>query len=337
MAAVVPWWPILALAHRVMAWLMVFLDWCATWPVWLGPAPPVWAGLVAGIGVAVCLLPRGAPGRGLGVVLLVPALFWPVQKPALGEAWVDILDVGQGLASVVRTREHTMIYDPGPLYSAESDAGQRVVVPYLRALGLGHIDMLMVTHRDTDHSGGTSSVTAALAVDEIRSSVAGLSGQRCLAGQRWVWDGVAFEVMHPSAEGYAVDGKPNHVSCVLMIDAGGRRMMLTSDIEAPDEAAMLQRYPGGLTADVLLMPHHGSKTSSTPLFLQAVGAPVAVIPVGYRSRFGHPKAEVLARYQAMGTAVWRTDLDGAVSVSLSDKGAAISGWRHERRRYWFER
>jgi len=100
---------------------------------------------------------------------------------------------------------------------------------------------------------------------------------------------------------------------------------------------MLQRYPGGLTADVLLMPHHGSKTSSTPLFLQAVGAPVAVIPVGYRSRFGHPKAEVLARYQAMGTAVWRTDLDGAVSVSLSDKGAAISGWRHERRRYWFER
>ena len=337
LGAVVPWWPILALAHRVMAWLMVFLDWCATWPVWLGPAPPVWAGLVAGIGVAVCLLPRGAPGRGLGVVLLVPALFWPVQKPALGEAWVDILDVGQGLASVVRTREHTMIYDPGPLYSAESDAGQRVVVPYLRALGLGHIDMLMVTHRDTDHSGGTSSVKAALAVDEIRSSVPGLSGQRCLAGQRWVWDGVAFEVMHPSAEGYVVDGKPNHVSCVLMIDAGGRRMMLTSDIEAPDEAAMLQRYPGGLKADVLLMPHHGSKTSSTPLFLQAVGAPVAVIPVGYRSHFGHPKAEVLARYEAMGTAVWRTDLDGAVSVRLREEGAAISGWRHERRRYWFER
>ena len=134
LGAVLPWWPILALAHQVMAWLMVFLDWCATWPVWLAPAPPLWAGMVAGIGVAVCLLPRGVPGRGLGAVLLFPALVWPIQKPPEGDAWIDILDVGQGLASVVRTREHTLIYDPGPLYSAESDAGQRVVVPYLRAL-----------------------------------------------------------------------------------------------------------------------------------------------------------------------------------------------------------
>ncbi|MBK7649234.1 MAG: DNA internalization-related competence protein ComEC/Rec2 [Betaproteobacteria bacterium] len=336
LGAVLPWWPILALAHQVMAWLMVFLDWCATWPVWLAPAPPLWAGMVAGIGVAVCLLPRGVPGRGLGAVLLFPALFWPIQKPPEGDAWIDILDVGQGLASVVRTREHTLIYDPGPLYSAESDAGQRVVVPYLRALGISHVDMLMVTHRDTDHSGGTSSVQAALAVDEVRSSVAGLAGQRCIAGQRWMWDGVAFEVMHPSADGYAVDAKPNHVSCVLMVEAGGRRMLLTSDIEAPDEAALLQRYPGGLKADVLLMPHHGSKTSSTLPFLQAVNAPVTVIPVGYRSRFGHPKAEVLARYEAMGAKIWRTDLDGAASVVLGANGVGVSGWRHERRRYWFE-
>lgn len=336
LGAVLPWWPILALAHQVMAWLMVFLDWCATWPVWLAPAPPLWAGMVAGIGVAVCLLPRGVPGRGLGAVLLFPALFWPIQKPPEGDAWIDILDVGQGLASVVRTREHTLIYDPGPLYSAESDAGQRVVVPYLRALGISHVDMLMVTHSDTDHSGGTSSVQAALAVDEVRSSVAGLAGQRCIAGQRWMWDGVAFEVMHPSADGYAVDAKPNHVSCVLMVEAGGRRMLLTSDIEAPDEAALLQRYPGGLKADVLLMPHHGSKTSSTLPFLQAVNAPVTVIPVGYRSRFGHPKAEVLTRYEAMGAKIWRTDLDGAASVVLGANGVGVSGWRHERRRYWFE-
>jgi competence protein ComEC len=114
-------------------------------------------------------------------------------------------------------------------------------------------------------------------------------------------------------------------------------MMLTSDIEAPDEAAMLQRYPGGLTADVMLMPHHGSKTSSTPFFCKAVGAPVAVIPVGYRSRFGHPKAEVLARYEAMGTAVWRTDRDGAVRIELGGAMPSPAAWRHERRRYWFER
>jgi competence protein ComEC len=337
LGAVVPWWPILALAHLVMGWLMLFLDWCATWPVWLAPAPPLWAALVAGVGVAVCLLPRGLPGRWLGVLLLLPALFWPVEKPPAGEAWINILDVGQGLASVVRTREHTLIYDPGPLYSAESDAGQRVVVPYLRALGIGQIDMLMVTHRDSDHSGGTASVQAALAVDEVRSSVAGLGGQACIAGQRWVWDGVVFEVLHPAAEAYAVDSKPNHVSCVLLVEAGGKRMLLTSDIEAPDEAALLQRYPGKLAADVLLMPHHGSKTSSTPAFLQAVGAPQAVIPVGYRSRFGHPKAEVLARYEAMGTNIWRTDRDGAVRIVLGGSGLALSGWRHEHRRYWFGR
>ena len=337
LGTLVPWWPILALAHQVMAWLMVFLEWCATWPVWLAPAPPLWAALAAGIGVAICLLPRGLPGRWLGVLLFVPALFWAVEKPPEGEAWISVLDVGQGLASVIRTREHTMIYDPGPLYSAESDAGQRVVVPYLRALGIGRVDMLMVTHRDSDHAGGTASVQAALAVADVVSSVAGIGGQRCIAGQHWVWDGVVFDVLHPAVEAYAIDGKPNHLSCVLRVEAGGQRMLFTSDIEAPDEAALLQRYPDGLAADLLLMPHHGSKTSSTPAFLKAVGASQAIIPVGYRNRFGHPKAEVLARHEAIGTTIWRTDRDGAVRVALGGSGVAVSGWRHEHRRYWHGR
>jgi competence protein ComEC len=337
LGALVPWWPTLWLAHEVMAWLMVFLDWCATWPVWVAPAPPLWAVLAAGVGVIICLLPRGLPGRWLGAVMFVPALFWPVDRPPEGEAWITVLDVGQGLASVVRTHEHTLIYDPGPLYSAESDAGQRVVVPYLRALGIAHVDLLMVTHRDTDHSGGTASVRAALAVDEIYSSVAGIGGQHCVAGQRWIWDGVALEVLHPVADAYAVASKSNHLSCVLRIEAGGRRILLTSDIEAPDEAALLQRYPDNLAADILLMPHHGSRTSSTPAFLQAVGAPQVVIPVGYRSRFGHPKAEVLARYDAMGANIWRTDRDGAVSVRLAADGLAVSRWRDEHRRYWYGR
>lgn len=337
LGTLVPWWPILALAHQVMAWLMVFLEWCATWPVWVAPAPPLWAALAAGAGVAICLLPRGLPGRWLGVLLFVPALFWPVDKPPEGTAWISVLDVGQGLASVIRTREHTLIYDPGPLYSAESDAGQRVVVPFMRALGIGRVDMLMVTHRDADHAGGAASVRAALAVDEVVSSVTGIGGQRCIAGQRWVWDGVVFEVLHPAADAYAIDGKPNHLSCVLRVEAGGRRMLLTSDIEAPDEAALLQRYPEGLAADILLMPHHGSKTSSTPAFLEAVGATQAIIPVGYRNRFGHPKAEVLVRYEAMGTTIWRTDRDGAVRVTLGGGGVAVSGWRHEHRRYWHGR
>ena len=334
LAAVIPWWPIAALAHAVLGWLMVFLEWCATWPVWLAPAPPLWAAVVAGLGVAICLLPRGMPGRLLGVALLLPAIFWPVARPAAGEAWVTVLDVGQGLAVVVRTRDHTLIYDPGPLYSAESDAGQRVVVPYLRSLGIDAVDVLMVTHRDSDHAGGMASVQSALAVGKVLSSLGDGAGEPCRNGQNWDWNGVRLTVLHPAAEDYAEQRKSNNLSCVLRIEAGGKRMLLTSDIEARDEAAMLQRDPAALAADVLLVPHHGSRTSSTPAFIAAVGAQHAVIPVGYRNRFGHPKAEVLERYEAAGMNLWRTDRDGALRVALDPQGTSISAWRDERRRYW---
>jgi competence protein ComEC len=335
LGALLPWWPILALAHLVLDWLMRFLEWAATWPVWQVPAPPLWAALAAALGVAVCLLPRGMPGRMLGALLILPALFWPVARPAEGEAWVSVLDVGQGLASVVRTQRHTLIYDPGPLYSAESDAGQRVVVPYLRYLGLDRVSMLMVTHRDADHSGGMASVLSALQVDEVRSSLAENGGERCLAGQRWVWDGVTFEVLHPTADDYARAGKSNHLSCVLRIETGGHRLLLTGDIEAADEAALLARLGDDLRADLLLVPHHGSKTSSTPAFLAAVGASQAVIPVGYRNRFGHPKEDVLARYRERQAQVWRTDRDGALMVTLAGSGVEVAAWREARRRYWF--
>lgn len=337
LGAVLPWWPILALAHQVLDWLMLFLVWCAAWPVWQVPAPPLWAVLGAGFGVLLCLLPCGLPGRWLGAVMLVPALSWPPDRPADGEAWVDVLDVGQGLAAVVRTHEHTLIYDPGPLYSAESDAGQRVVVPYLRWLGIDRVDVLMVTHRDSDHSGGAASVRAGVAVGEVLSSMPELGGRPCVAGDTWIWSGVRLRVLHPASGASAPGGKANHLSCVLSVEAGGRRMLLTSDIEASDEAALLERDPAALVADVLLVPHHGSKTSSTPEFLRAVGAREAVIPVGYRNRFGHPKPEVIARYEALGISPRRTDRDGAIRVVLGGQGVDIVAWRNERRRYWHGR
>lgn len=337
LGAVLPWPPILALAHAVFDVLMVFLEWCALWPVWQAPAPPLWVALVAGLGVLVILLPRGVPGRLIGLALLIPAIFWPTLKPQPGEVWVSVLDVGQGLASVVRTRHHTLIYDPGPLYSAESDAGQRVVVPYLRWLGIDRVDTLVVTHRDSDHSGGSASVQSAIKVDQLLSSVSHSGGERCLDGQHWTWDGVYFEVLHPTLKDYAVNGKANHISCVLRISSGGHRLLLTSDIEAPDEAALLARYPADLQADVLLVPHHGSRTSSTPPFIAAVGARHAVIPVGYRNRFGHPKEEVVGRYEAAAVELWRTDRDGAVHIALAQDGVAVSGWRQQHQRYWHGR
>jgi len=334
LGAVIPWWPILALAHAVLDWLLLFLGWCAQWPVWQAPAPPLWVAVAGGLGVMVCLSPRGLPGRGLGAFLLLPLLFWPVDRPPPGEASLTVLDVGQGLASVVQTQNHVLIYDPGPLYSAESDAGQRVVVPYLRALGIDRVDMLMVTHRDSDHAGGTASVQAALTVGELRSSI-GLSGsQPCLAGQQWAWDGVDFAVLHPTAADYAADGKSNHLSCVLRVRAGGRTALLTSDIETRDEAALLARGSKELAAEVLLVPHHGSRTSSSPEFLAAVGAAEAVIPVGYRNRFGHPKEDVVDRHRRQGSRLWRTDRDGALRVRLAERGVQVTAWRGEHRRYW---
>lgn len=334
LAALIPWWPLAALAHAVLGWLMLFLEWCAAWPVWQAPAPPLWAALAAALGVAVSLLPRGVPGRLLGVVLLLPALFWPVAKPTEGEAWITVLDVGQGLATVVRTRDHTLVYDPGPLYSAESDAGQRIVVPHLRALGITTLDMLMVTHRDSDHAGGGASLRSAVAVRRWLSSIDGDGGERCRAGQSWEWDGVRFSVLHPAAADYGSEQKSNNLSCVLLVAVGGRRLLLTSDIEARDEAALLARHPEGLAAEVLLVPHHGSRTSSTPPFLAAVAPREAVIPVGYRNRFGHPKEEIIDRYAAAGSRVWRTDSDGAVEIRLTASATTVSAWRQERQRYW---
>ena len=337
LGALFPWPPLLWLAHEVLVWLMAFLEWCAGWPLWQAPAPPLWAAVAAGLGVVLCLLPRGVPGRLSGLLLLLPALFWPAPRPPAGSAEVVVLDVGQGLAVVVRSREHVLIYDPGPLYSAESDAGQRVVVPFLRTLGINRVDMLMVTHRDSDHSGGTASVLAALPVAEVRSSLEDARGSRCEAGQHWSWEGVDFEVLHPPAGHYGQAGRSNHLSCVLRVAVGGHAVLLTSDIEAEDEALLRENFADRLAAEVLLVPHHGSKTSSTPAFIAAVAPRLALIPVGYRNRFGHPRSEVLARYEAAGATILRTDHDGALSLTLAPGGVGLSAWRQEDKRYWHGR
>ena len=300
-------------------------------------APPLWAAGLGGLGVGVALLPRGVPGRALGLVLLLPLLFWPAARPPAGTAEITVLDVGQGLATVVRTAEHTLVYDPGPLYSAESDAGQRVVVPFLRWLGVNALDLLVVTHRDSDHAGGAASVLAAMPVAEIRSPLAGFRGSPCLAGQHWQWDGVELAFLHPARP--AADGETagNHFSCVLRIAAGKHRMLLTSDIETIDESAMLARDAGAVRADVLLAPHHGSRTSSSPAFVEAVAATEVIFPVGYRNRFGHPKAEVIARHAAQGSRLWRSDRDGALTVRLTPAAVTVEAQRQAVRRYWHGR
>ena len=330
LAAILPIPGLLQIDHWLMSLLMQGLVWLADWPVFMRSVPPLWAVVLALIGVVWCLLPRGFPSRWLGLVLLAPALLLPSVRPEAGAARVTVLDVGQGLAVLVQTHRHDLLYDTGPLYSAESDAGQRIVVPFLRAQGINRLDTLIVTHADSDHAGGAGSVLAALPVNRILSSLDDAQGEACAAGQRWTWDDVRFEMLHPAA-GDVSAKKTNNRSCVLRIEAKGCVMLLTSDIEARDEAALLARDRAALKADVLLAPHHCSRTSSTAEFLAAVGATEAIFPVGYLNRFGHPRADVVARY---GDArQWRTDRDGAITVDLGEP-LAISAWRRERVRYW---
>jgi len=338
---------LLTLDHILLSWLMWLIEALARWPVWHQAAPPWWTVPPAILGLACLLLPRGVPGRFAGVVLLLPVLSTPAPRPPAGTAWLTVLDVGQGLAVAVRTAEHTLLYDAGPRYGLETDAGSRVVVPWLYAEGIGRIDRLIVTHADTDHSGGVASVLAAMPVGEIVSSLDEAIGERCRAGQQWEWDGVRFSILHPEhypgenifpeASGKKtrqIADKPNHRSCVLRVENKTGSVLLTSDIEKRDEAALLKNHSAALPADILLAPHHGSRTSSTPAFIAAVGARDVIFPVGYRNPYRHPHPLVVARYE--GARMWRSDADGAISVVLGDE-IEITAWRRQSPRYWVGR
>jgi competence protein ComEC len=334
--------PLLFLAHAVTAWMMIFIDWLAALPlaIWQQAAPPVWAVLLALAGGLWLLLPRGFPSRWLGVLAFLPLLTVLPPRPATGTAAITVLDVGQGLAIHVQTAGHDLLFDAGPAFSADADSGNRIIAPYLRAMGVRRLDAMVISHADKDHEGGAASVLAALPVALLKTSLSfehALSAQPvphevCRDGDTWDWDGVRFEMLHPGAA--PLSRKTNDLSCVLRVTAGGKAMLLTSDIEAVSEAALLDRHRDRLSATVMTAPHHGSKTSSTPGFIDAVAARDVIFPVGYRNRFGHPKEDVVERYRQSGARLHRTDADGAVGVRLS---AADIGFRHERaerRRYW---
>lgn len=334
--------PVLALAHWVTAAMMLAVDWLAALPlaVWQQAAPPVWAMLLALLGGVWLLLPRGFPARWLGLLCFLPLLSFEAPRPSVGTAQITVLDVGQGLAIHVQTARHDLLFDAGPAYSADADSGNRIIAPYLRAMGVRRLDTMVISHADKDHEGGAASVLAALPVALLKTSLPfehPLSAQPvrhelCIDGDAWEWDGVGFAMLHPAGE--PLSRKSNDLSCVLRVSAGGRAMLLTSDIEAVSEQALLTRYGKRLAADAMTAPHHGSKTSSTAEFIAAVGAREVVFPVGYRNRFGHPKEEVVARHAASGARLHRTDRDGAVRLLISSQGVAVRHERAESRRYW---
>ncbi len=339
-------WP-LELGHAILELLMAMLEWLARLPsaVWHQHAPLAWSVPLALAGIAWLLLPRGFPARALGLVLVLPLFAASPAGPRAGELWITVLDVGQGLSVLARTERHALLYDAGPAFNAAADSGSRVIVPYLRGEGIAALDALVVSHDDRDHSGGAASVLEAIPVGVLWSSLspdhavleAAAWRAPCRAKRKWLWDGVAFEFLHPQEDipaGRAA--RANNRSCVLRIEAPGGRALLAGDIERAAEHELLQRAPGLLRAEVLLVPHHGSATSSAREFVQQVAPRYAVFTVGYRNRFGHPREDVLARYREAGSELLRTDAAGAIRLRFEPGNLQVDAERDRARRYWHE-
>lgn len=336
---------VLHAAHGVMEACGRMLEWMSAAPaaVWQQHAPPAWSVPVAVCGAVWLLLPRGFPARWLGVVCLLPLFLAPRPELAEGDVKLTVLDVGQGLAVVAQTRSHALLYDTGPAFG-EADSGSRIVVPFLRAAGIARLDGLVVSHDDIDHTGGALSVLQALPVDWLLTSLPDMDplplmaqqAFRCFSGQRWQWDGVRFDVLYPARASYDdATLKDNDRSCVVRITTQGGAVLLPADIERRGESALLRDAPDALRAAVLVAPHQGSRTSSSTEFVERVNPYVVIFPVGYRNRFGHPHETVVDRYRALGSRIYRTDRDGALTLTIREAGTIrIAPYRATYRRYW---
>jgi competence protein ComEC len=336
-------WHLAAFALKPLLW---FLAWLAGWRLASVhvAAAPCWA-LVAGLaGGGLLMLPLPWRTRALGLPMLLPLILPFVARPAVGRFELVAADVGQGTAVLVRTRAHLLLFDTGPRFGDDNDAGRRMLLPLMQARGESRVDVLVLSHADADHVGGAQSIIDRMPVGTLRSSLAASNPLRanalphivCEAGQGWNWDGVRFTILHPFEGDYRRGATTNALSCVLrVVDDHGHSALLTGDVEAAGEARLVAHArsdpAAALRSDVLVVPHHGSRTSSTDGFLDAVRPRVAVIQVGYRSRYGHPAPDVVARYGAHGIPVVRTDHCGAWLWEIDGQARCT---RALRRRYW---
>ena len=316
-----------------LCWLLGFLSGLPMAMI-THPAPPLWVLLFAVPGVLILLAPRGVPGRWLGGVLFLPLLFLNKNHPASGEIAMTMLDVGQGLSTVVQTAHHLLVFDAGAKFG-DSDMGERVVVPFLLHQGLNKIDKLIVSHGDNDHIGGADSLMQAMPTDSVLTSVveplAAHKPIACSAGQSWSWDNVRFTVLSPPPKKFFSD---NNNSCVLQIQSTRGTVLLTGDIESETETWLVANYQDKLNAEILIAPHHGSKTSSTVPFLKTVQPRYVLISSGFRNQFGHPHQQVISRYEQFNAHWLNTAGSGAISLSSESDSWRVSTERKRERRYW---
>ncbi|VAW65553.1 DNA internalization-related competence protein ComEC/Rec2 [hydrothermal vent metagenome] len=345
-----------ALASEGLVLIWQILQWLSEGPMasWKSASLPLSESALALMGVFLLLMPRGFPLRFTGIILLLPMLLYKVERPAQGGVWVTVLDVGQGLSVVLQTHEKTLLYDTGARFSERFDTGDKVILPYLQYTGVERLDMLFISHGDNDHAGGAGAILAQMdvqhvlagegAIRDIETGKARVSA--CHSGQAWRWDDVDFEVLHPT-QNYV---KANNRSCVLKVSGSNYSLLLTGDIEAKVEKRLLKSQltgqltgheAGNLQVDVLVVPHHGSNTSSSETFLEAVQPQLAIVSAGYRNRFGHPTSKILKRYRTSGSEVLNTAYQGAIQVKFSksegDKRFKVSRQRKSDIHYWNHR
>jgi competence protein ComEC len=327
---------VLALPVALLQWTWPLLQWLAERPLalWYFPQPSIAAFCALVAGATLLVMPGIWSTRLAGVLLCLPVLLHRIPGPGVGNFELAILDVGQGLAVVVRTQQHVLLYDAGPAFPTGRDAGELAVLPYLRSQGVRRLDALLVSHGDLDHRGGVNSVLAVLPVARILTgpSVESLSlvSTRCARGQRWTWDGVQFEILHPARSGPASD---NDSSCVLLVSSRAGSALLAGDVEEAAESALVA---GGLArVTAVVVPHHGSRTSSTAPFVAASRPSLALVSAGYRNRWGLPRREIVERWRAAGARLLTTADSGAIEIAFVAGQAPLAReYRRDQRRYW---
>lgn len=307
-------------ADILLGWLWQWLSWLSAMPIadWHLSSLPLTLTLSMSVLVILLLLPRGVPGKWLGLLLILPLMLYQPTRPEQGSMHFTLLDVGQGLSAVIETRNHTLVFDTGARYSPRFNTGSAVVAPFLQNRGIDRINTLIVSHSDNDHIGGVAGLQQLIAVGQtLTSDLQAMPGaEPCRAGQNWHWDGVKFELLLPFAD---QTGSDNDRSCVLKVTAADFSVLLPGDIEKASEFRLLRHHGGTINSEVLVAPHHGSATSSGESFIDAVNPDYVLFPVGYRNRYNFPKSEVIARYHKHGSVIMRSDQDGALQFDGTGK------------------
>jgi competence protein ComEC len=352
-------------AHVSMEYLAVILEWMAgwSWSVAWSKQPEWWMLVIAGCGIVYAIRPGAIveswKRRLMGASLSIPLLIWPTQlntQLAQGEFRAIVLDIGQGTAVLIETANRRLLYDTGPIQGKKDDAGQRIILPYLRGRGINHLDRMVISHSDSDHVGGAATLLQHIHFDLMMGSLPStnpllhnLAARKipaipCRFGQRWVWDGVDFVIWHPSEETVFAEqypGKPNEMSCVLEVRNQQSSLWLTGDVEKQGEAEITERLDDKMLQEIgdreliFMAPHHGSKTSSSLALLKQLEPHQAFAQNGYRNRYGHPHPDVTARYQSLEIPFHQTPKTGAQTWLFKNNSKSSTQFlRHDIKRIW---